>query len=244
MYEIVKRFKRNEKGRDLIVGDIHGCYTKLGMAMRSIGFDPEVDRLFSVGDLVDRGPESISAIEFLSHDFVHAVAGNHEDMAIRWPNGHMDAGNYAANGGAWMIALDRETQREVAATFSALPIAIELETETGTVGIVHAECPFGTWQEFTRSLESQVSSTQKLQSIIDAAQWSRNRIQSLDESRVGGVVAVVVGHTPMDRMTSLGNTIFIDTMGWRNGNFTILDANTLAPAARISPIPTNQPQEK
>lgn len=229
--QLVRRFSKNTKGRDFIIGDIHGCFTKMGTALRAIGFNPAGDRLFSVGDLVDRGPESIDALNFLAADFVHAVAGNHEDMAVRWPNGNMDGGNYAANGGGWMIALDREMQLEVAAALSALPIAIELETESGLVGIVHAECPFADWSEFTGALEAQISSTQYLGSVIDAAQWSRNRIQSLDESMVSGVRAVVVGHTPLREMTSLGNTLFIDTMGWRpEGKFTILDAATLRPA--------------
>jgi serine/threonine protein phosphatase 1 len=230
---LVKRFERNTKGRDLIVGDIHGCFTKLSAALRAVGFDPEQgDRLFSVGDLVDRGPESLEALNFLSSGFVHAVSGNHEDMAVRWPNGNMDPGNYRANGGSWMIALDREMQLEVAAALGALPVAIELETERGLVGIVHAECPFNSWQAFTQQLEAKVIGTRKLGSIIDAAQWSRNRIQAMDDSMVSGVRAVVVGHTPLERMTLLGNTLFIDTMGWRpEGKFTILDAATLAPAS-------------
>lgn len=229
---LVKRFKKNAIGRDLIIGDIHGCFTKVGAALRAIGFNPDADRLFSVGDLVDRGPESIEALNFLSSGFVHAVSGNHEDMAVRWPNGNMDPGNYRANGGSWMIALDREMQLEVAATLGALPVAIELETEHGLVGIVHAECPFSSWQDFTQQLEAKVIGAQKLGSIIDAAQWSRNRIQVMDDSMVSGVRAVVVGHTPLERMTSLGNTLFIDTMGWRpEGKFTILDAATLSPAS-------------
>ena len=232
MTQLVKRFARNTKGRDLIIGDIHGCFTKMGAALRAIGFDTDRDRLFSVGDLVDRGPESIEAMNFLACEFVHAVSGNHEDMAVRWPNGRMDADNYRANGGAWMIALDRETQREVAAALSALPIAIELETEQGLVGIVHADCPFPNWTDFTASLEDPNTTKAMLGSIIDAAQWSRERITSMDQERIPDVRAVVVGHTPMERMTSLGNTIFIDTMGWRTGHFTILDAATLAPANR------------
>lgn len=234
MKNLVKRFTKNTKGRDLIIGDIHGCFTKMGAALRAIGFDPDAgDRLFSVGDLVDRGPESIEAMNFLACDFVHAVAGNHEDMAVRWPNGHMDRQNYAANGGAWMIALDREMQCEVAATLSALPIAIELETESGLVGIVHAECPFSDWNEFTAKLEDPSLPSKYLSDLIDAAQWSRNRITDLNESIVSGVVGVVVGHTPMQEMTSLGNTLFIDTMGWRQGGrFTIIDAATLQPARK------------
>lgn len=234
MKNFVKRFERNTKGRDLIVGDIHGCYTKLGAALRTVGFDPDKgDRLFSVGDLVDRGPESIDAMNFLACDFVHAIAGNHEDMAVRWPNGNMDADNYRANGGGWMIALDRETQREIAATLSALPIAIELDTEHGLIGIVHAECPLASWPDFIALLEAEDTPNGKRNGLIDMAQWSRGRIESGFDGEITGVRAVVVGHTPLERMTSLGNTLFIDTMGWRpNGSFTILDAATLQPARR------------
>lgn len=228
---LVRRFARNTVGRDIIVGDIHGHYTKLGDALRAIDFSKAAgDRLFSVGDLVDRGPESLEALNFLT--FADgAVAGNHEDMAIRWPNGKMDPGNYAANGGAWMMALDEATAREVAATFSALPIAIELETEHGLVGIVHAECPLAIWSDFVDQLRDPALSKGRRDGLVDCAQWSRSRIESGFGGDVAGVRAVVVGHTPMDRMTSLGNTIYIDTMGWKpRGQFTLLDAATLQPA--------------
>jgi len=235
MLMFVKRFEKNNKGRDFIVGDIHGCFTKLSAALNSIGFDPDGgDRLFSVGDLVDRGPESLEALNFLSLDYVHAVAGNHEDMAIRWPDGNMDWGNYAANGGSWMIALDKEMQREVSSVLSSLPIAIELETESGLIGIVHAECPLASWPDFIALLEAPDTSNNKRGSLIDMAQWSRNRIESGFDGPIDGVLAVVVGHTPMRAMTSLGNTLFIDTMGWRpEGHFTILDAATLKPARKV-----------
>lgn len=230
---LVKRVPRNTKGRDIIIGDIHGCFTKMGAALRGIGFDPDAgDRLFSVGDLVDRGPESIEAMNFITADFVHAVSGNHEAMAVMWPDGDLDSGIYHANGGSWMIALDRETQREVSSALSALPVAIELETANGLVGIVHAECPLASWHDFTAMLEDSATPDLKRKALIDMAHWSRNRIESNFEGIVDGVRAVVVGHTPMVNMTSLGNTMFIDTMGWRAGKFTLLDAATLQPARR------------
>ena len=43
----------NRKGRDFIVGDLHGCVDALRYLLREIAFDPASDRLFSVGDLVD-----------------------------------------------------------------------------------------------------------------------------------------------------------------------------------------------
>lgn len=230
MTNLVKRLARNTEGRDIIVGDVHGCFTLLMQALRGIDFNPDAgDRLIHVGDLVDRGPESIQAIKWLEQPFVHCVAGNHEDMAIRWPNGNMDSGIYHANGGSWMIALDRETQREVSAALSVLPIAIELETSAGLVGIVHAECPISPWQDFVGLLEDPAISNGKRQGLIDAAQWSRSRIEMMDQSPIEGVVAVVVGHTPMRQSVTLGNTLYIDTMGWRGGEFTLLDASTLQP---------------
>ena len=232
--KLVERYAANTKGRDLIVGDIHGHFTKLQRALDDVGFNPDAgDRLFSVGDLVDRGPESAQAMEWLMKPWFHAVQGNHEDMAIRWPDGNMDAGSYAANGGGWNINNSSEASAAVSACLALLPVAMELQTVNGLIGIVHVECPFETWHHFTASLEDSSISKSMLGAIIDAAQWSRERIASADQSDIAGVCAVVVGHTPMQNFTSLGNVLYIDTGGWlARGHFTILDAATLARAYR------------
>lgn len=232
MTELVSRFDANTTGRDLIVGDIHGHFTKLRHALDDVGFKPDAgDRLFSVGDLVDRGPESAEAMDWLMEPWFHAVQGNHEDMAIRWPDGDMDAANYAVNGGGWNIGNSAGASAAVAACFALLPVAMELKTASGLLGIVHAECPFDTWQQFTSALENGEISKSMRNAIIDAAQWSRERIASTNQSDIEGVRAVVVGHTPMQRFTSLGNVLYIDTGGWlARGHFTILDAATLRQA--------------
>lgn len=49
--------EQNNIGRDFIVGDLHGHYSKLIEGLKKINFDTEKDRLFCVGDLVDRGSE-------------------------------------------------------------------------------------------------------------------------------------------------------------------------------------------
>lgn len=236
MNNLVVHYERNTVGRDLIVGDIHGHFSKLQQALDAINFDPERDRLFSVGDLVDRGPESEMSLEWLDKPWFFAVSGNHEDMAIRWPNGFMDSQNYVANGGGWNVSNPWDVSREFAEAFSTLPVAIELETASGLVGIVHADCPFPSWQQFIAALKNQSMSKAERERIVDAAQWSRDRITQLDDSMVDGVRAVVVGHTPMGRFTTLGNVLYIDTMGWRGRDFTILDAATLRPAEKPSAL--------
>ena len=145
--EAFKHFERNQAGRDFVVGDIHGCFSKLDDKMRHIGFNPVHDRLFSVGDLVDRGPESARALAFLRLPWFHSVRGNHEQMAIDFANGNLDRATYAFNGGGWFIALPHGEQTSFVGAFSAMPFAIEVETDDGLVGIVHADCPVPIWSE-------------------------------------------------------------------------------------------------
>ena len=44
------------------VGDIQGCYAEFRQLLDLIAFDPGQDRLWLVGDLVNRGPESLSVL--------------------------------------------------------------------------------------------------------------------------------------------------------------------------------------
>lgn len=70
----------NIKGKDYIVGDIHGYYYLLMDALKKINFDPCKDRLFSVGDLVDRGPNVYECLKLLNEPWFFSVKGNHESM--------------------------------------------------------------------------------------------------------------------------------------------------------------------
>ena len=49
---------RNPKGTDWLCGDLHGQHDALQNALFESGFDSAVDRLFLLGDVIDRGPKS------------------------------------------------------------------------------------------------------------------------------------------------------------------------------------------
>ena len=62
------------------IGDIHGCFETLQGLLRRIAFDPREDRLWLVGDLVNRGPRSLEVLRWAVElgDPIVAVLGNHD----------------------------------------------------------------------------------------------------------------------------------------------------------------------
>ncbi len=172
-------------------------------------------------------------LDWLAMPWFHAVMGNHEQMAIQYFNNEIPAGFLATNGGVWFIDMQPYQRIDYAMAFQKLPTAIEIETGGGIIGVVHAECPSSHWDFFANRLRM---GGIVAQTAADAAMWSRNRIDFRDADAVYGVKAVVVGHTPVNEVVSLGNTIYIDTMGWRGKDFTILDAETLKPAKKAEAL--------
>lgn len=62
------------------VGDLQGCLDPLKCLLDRVAFDPARDRLWLVGDLVNRGPKSLETLRFLfaMRDSVTCVLGNHD----------------------------------------------------------------------------------------------------------------------------------------------------------------------
>ncbi len=63
-----------------VIGDIQGCYKPLRQLLKSVDFTPTKDRLWCVGDLINRGPKSLDTLRFLK-DMGNAatiVLGNHD----------------------------------------------------------------------------------------------------------------------------------------------------------------------
>ena len=47
------------------IGDVQGCFLELKGLLDLINFDPSHDKLWFVGDLINRGPDSLRTIEFI-----------------------------------------------------------------------------------------------------------------------------------------------------------------------------------
>lgn len=63
-----------------VLGDLHGCHTELVHLMESLSFTPERDQLWLVGDLVNRGPDSLACLREVMAlgNSARCVLGNHD----------------------------------------------------------------------------------------------------------------------------------------------------------------------
>lgn len=69
--------------RTIVIGDVHGMLQELVQLLELVQYR-EGDRVICVGDLVDKGPDSVGVVElFRARDF-ECVYGNHEDWYVRF----------------------------------------------------------------------------------------------------------------------------------------------------------------
>ena len=193
MSDLIHYYDKNKIGRDFVVGDIHGCFSQLEDGLLEINFDYTKDRLFSVGDLTDRGTESERAYEFITKDWFYPVQGNHERMIIQEQNLHI------INGGEWFLnySLKEEYRRLV----TKLPIVIKV----GDNLICHSLIPFSI--RIFRELELMLNDAELSEKLIDYIQWNRDPTPIVIED----IKNIYAGHTINKEVTNYGQLINLDT---------------------------------
>lgn len=96
--------------RHLAIGDIHGCITALRTLVEFVGLRSD-DTIVTLGDYVDRGPDSAAVIDFIlelgKHHSVIPLRGNHEIMML-------DARDKKGWFGPWLSYGGEETLRSYA----------------------------------------------------------------------------------------------------------------------------------
>lgn len=145
----ILRICANPDGRDFVLGDLHGTTDLLRALMEHVTFDPDKDRLFSVGDLIDRGEDSPGGLALLLEPWFHAVIGNHEDMMMdyllprarqKYPMESSDGkpGHaFLFNGGEKWFG-DYRISGEMKGRLESLPLLIVVGEEADRFHVVHA----------------------------------------------------------------------------------------------------------
>ncbi len=151
----LKTLTPNLVGRDFVIGDLHGSFSAFENLLKNINFDPAVDRMISVCDLVDRGPESLKCLGLLRHKWFHSTLANHEHMMLEKFKGGQYGQYWFQNGGDWGMEAytDFKNAARIPADDSAelfdliplveeLPYLITVETKSGKkFHVLHAELP-------------------------------------------------------------------------------------------------------
>jgi serine/threonine protein phosphatase 1 len=188
----ILRLPANHSGRDFVCGDIHGSFSCVEKFMKSVDFDPAVDRLISAGDIIDRGPDNEACLELLYEDWFFACMGNHEHMMFHYSTGQPYGNYWTGNGGKWGAkyfsrwtpdgeeadpALSARVRKTCEEKIQNLPLLITVEKKSGGVfHVLHAELPI---QEGITDADladeytlTQIASTQSGDG--DVITWGRN----------------------------------------------------------------------
>lgn len=197
----------------VVVGDVHGTYKTLQALLKKY---PSDQKFCFVGDLVDRGPQSIDVVQFVmdNYDRIKCVRGNHEHMMLDFyaRGGRMKMNEiWLANGGRVVeAAYDRRSQKLVDHLdfIGQLPWYLEFEDckdEDGRHLLVSHSIAVHT------SLDELVAN----ESLI----WGRH-FPNYDIS--GGRWYNVFGHTPLDMPDMTDWWANIDTGSCFKGHLTAL----------------------
>lgn len=228
----VKHVDANTIGRDFILSDLHGCYKEFLLLLEAVDFDKTKDRIISVGDLIDRGEDSVSCAELIFEPWFLCVMGNHERMMVdayhpgKLGTAFTDFGTWMYNGGEWINGdnIDPTFAKYLAEKMSELPYVIVVGKDTPhRFNVLHAELAYA-WDPKIYSdefLDAGYCPTEDFGSYEHSVLWGRDlymycRHRTEDEIYnvcSPGLSMTYVGHTIQRnaQVNMYGNHIFTDT---------------------------------
>jgi len=214
----IQTFKANEIGKDYICSDIHGHFYLLEDELAGVKFDKSRDRLFCLGDLIDRSDDSILVLDYLKEPWFYSILGNHEIMLIdvcESKNPHTKQ-QWCFWGGDWAEDLDDDELDVYYQAFIKLPIAIELELKLGKkVGLVHANLPDNAdWDEVKLHLDKTPSNNiNSYEPLLREILWEKAPLfdnYSIGLESVKNIDHVFHGHTIIEEIITLENRTYMD----------------------------------
>lgn len=114
----------------LIVGDVHGCYDEVREMMDTYNITKENTCVIFVGDLINKGPNSIGVIDYVMENDWYSVRGNHDEVSMS--EYALSKTNKSRDKYEWVTKL----QQEQLDWLSELPYAIHIPTRQ--IIVVHA----------------------------------------------------------------------------------------------------------
>jgi protein phosphatase len=215
-----------------IIGDVHGCLNELRHLLKKLGYEqengwahPDHRKLAFIGDLTDRGPESLAVIDLVysvwKHQGAFYVPGNHCNKLFRYFRGNkIQISHGLETTVAELKALSSKEREKVKNKFMNLyeqsPLYHVLEH--GQLILAHAGIKKSMIGRMDRDVRTFVLygdiTGERLENGMPVR---RNWAQHYDAQPL-----IVYGHTPVKEPIFLHNTVNIDTGSVFGGKLTAL----------------------
>ncbi|MCA1031089.1 bis(5'-nucleosyl)-tetraphosphatase PrpE [Bacillus timonensis] len=214
-----------------VIGDIHGCYDELLILLEKLGYRWDGNELFHkenrklafVGDLTDRGPDSLKVIQFVSavvnNNGAHYIPGNHCNKLYRYFLGNkIQITHGLETTVAEFEALNKNQQDEIRKMFIKLyeqaPLYHVLDQKQ--LVVAHAgirEDYIGRTDKRVQTfvLYGDISGKTNSDGTPERRDWAQN---------YQGKSMIVYGHTPVREPRRINRTINIDTGAVFGGKLT------------------------
>ena len=82
MKDLIEKRAAQKAKKTLIVGDTHGCFYEFKALLKKAKYQKESARLILLGDMINRGPDSLKMLEWARANGAEAIRGNHEQAFI------------------------------------------------------------------------------------------------------------------------------------------------------------------
>ncbi len=210
-----------------IIGDVHGCFDALRRLCNALGYDDQFQHsegrtLIFVGDLADRGPESVRVLRLVCRlvylGRARLVLGNHDDALLRWLNGQPVDLN---KGGLGQTIAEIDAQADSKAFKQALRALLEraslyLVLDGGQLIVAHAG--------MEEDMIGRPPDAEMRRFILNGDAIGRSpegkTLRRDWAACYTGAAFIVYGHTPQERAVRVNNAINIDTGAYRGGLLT------------------------
>jgi len=217
MSSLIVKMNVNTNGRDFVVGDIHGSTDQFSKLLELVKFDYENDRVFCVGDLIDRGTDSVGAIKLLENKWFYSVLGNHEQMMLDACGGEL-ASEYSwnCNGGTWHLEEENTDQYDhLVELIAESPLAIIVGDGEQRFIVLHAEY-YG---------DDEMLENEHIEEHVARMLWGRTNIDKGDAPTLGATI--YCGHTIVDAPIKVGRHYYMDTGAFAaSGYLTMIDTKS------------------
>lgn len=217
-----------------IIGDIHGCFVEFEELTKKMGYDwstglpvhPDGRHLAFVGDLTDRGPESIKTAKLVWDLVVNKksafyVPGNHCNKLYRYLLGNKVQTTHGLETTvSEYMSMNPEMKNDFREKFLRLYESAPLYhvLDQGRLVIAHA----GIREDYIGKNNSKVKTFVLYGDITGENNPDGTPVRRDWAKNYQGKAAVVYGHTPVREPRVLNNTYNIDTGAVFGGNLTAL----------------------